>query len=300
MPSWQSYIVHPLLRLFAQRKLAKVSTPQQARAVFNASPLAKIRGVTFAPGEVGGVAGEWAFKGQKTDVIILYLHGGGYFACSPATYRPITGGFALQGLSVFAPDYRLAPEHPYPAAVKDALSAYRALLAEYGPKRMVIAGDSAGGGLALSMLLAAQDAALPMPAGVVLFSPWTDLAVTGASIKRNAKRESLLVGARIKEAAALYLDSADPKTPMASPLYGNLANLPPVFIQVSEREILLDDSVRLADKIKAANGAVELHIWANMPHVWQLGQSFLPEARSALKQAASFAQEALASHAPTA
>lgn len=300
MPSWQSYVVHPLLRLFAQRKLAKVQTPMQARAVFDASPPARSRGATFAPGEAGGVAGEWAFKHQKTEAIILYLHGGGYFACSPATYRPITGGFALEGLSVFTPDYRLAPEHPYPAAVEDALSAYRALLADYGARRMVIAGDSAGGGLALGMLLAARDAALPMPAGVVLFSPWTDLAVTGASIKRNAKRESLLVGARIQEAAALYLADADPKTPMASPLYGDLANLPPLFIQVSEREILLDDSLRLAEKIKATNGEVELQIWPNMPHVWQLGQSFLPEARAALKQAANFARQALASPAPTA
>lgn len=302
MPSWQSYVVHPLLRFMVQRRLAKVFTPLQARAVFNASPLAKVRGVEFTPDTRGGVAGEWAHASQKskTDAIMLYLHGGGYFACSPKLYRPLTGAFALRGLRVFAPSYRLAPEHPFPAAIEDALAVYKNLLAQSHPAQIIIAGDSAGGGLAMGMLLAARESGLPLPAGVILFSPWTDLAVTGASIQTNAKRESLLVGARIKEAAALYLADTPPETPSASPLYGDLSQFPPVLIQASDREILLDDSVRLAERLKAAGGVVELQIWPNMPHVWQFGQSFLPEARAALSKAVDFAYKTLASTAPTA
>ena len=300
MPSFQSYIAHPLLRLMVQQKLARVSTPEQARAVFNAARVPKIRDVKFVSGQEGGINGEWAYSQKRVSGTVLYLHGGGYFACSPKIYRPITGGFARHGLNVFAPQYRLAPENPFPAAIDDALATYRALLAAHNPRRLIIAGDSAGGGLTLALLLAAREAALPLPAGVILFSPWTDLAITGESIKTNAKRESLLVGARIQEAAALYLDGAAPETPLASPLYGDLSGLPPVLIQVSDREILLDDSVRVAAKIRAANGPVELQIWPNLPHVWQLAQIFLPEAKNALKQAAEFANQALASQPPSA
>lgn len=300
MPSWQSYIAHPLLRVMVQRKLTKVSTMAQARAVFNRARVTKVSGVNFVHGQEGGVPGEWAYSHSKISGVMLYLHGGGYFACFPAAYRPVTGAFALHGLNVFTPAYRLAPEHPFPAAVEDALAAYRALLAAHSPRRIILAGDSAGGGLALALLLAARQEALPLPAGVVLFSPWTDLAITGASIKTNARRESLLVGARIQEAAELYLNGAEAKTPLASPLYGDLSGLPPVFIQASDREILLDDSVRVAEKIKAAQGNVQLQIWPNLPHVWQLAQSFLPEARNALRQAADFANQTLASQPPAA
>ena len=300
MPSWQSYVTNLLLRLLVRRKLAKISTASEAREIFNKSLPAQVRGVTFKNSSEGGIEGEWAFTDQQAQNLILYLHGGGYFSCTPATYRRITGGFARYGFRVFAPDYRLAPEHPLPAAVDDALAAYRSLLNAYHPGQIVIAGDSAGGGLALGMVLAAREAELPLPAGIILFSPWTDLAGTGKSLQTNAKRDSLLFAERINDVAQLYLAGADPKTPTASPLYADLANLPPMFIQASEQEILLDDSVRLAEKIRAAKGVVELQIWPNLPHVWQLGQSFLPEARKALRQAADFAKQALASSPPTA
>ena len=300
MPSWQSYVVNSLLRLFVQRKLAKVSTPMEAREIFGSSPSVKMPDVEFISGHEGGVKGEWACGRKKTANIMLYLHGGGYFACEPATYRRITGGFARHGFLVFAPAYRLAPEHPFPAAVDDALAAYRGLLTAYAPEQIIIAGDSAGGGLTMALVLAARAAGLPLPAGLILFSPWTDLAATGASLKTNAKRENLLIVERMDDVAALYLAGADPKTPTASPLYGELSGLPPVLIQVSDREILLDDSTRLAERIKASGGQVELQVWKNLPHVWQFGQSFLPEAREALKQAADFASRTLASRAPTA
>ncbi|MDE2319557.1 MAG: alpha/beta hydrolase [Rhodospirillales bacterium] len=297
MPSWQSYIVHPVLRMFVKRKLEKAFTPFEARAAFGSRPLPASPGVSFTAGAIGGVPGEWAQGKAPFAGVMLYLHGGGYFACSPVTHRPITGGFARHGFSVFAPKYRLAPEHPFPAAVEDALACYRALLATHKAAGLAVAGDSAGGGLALAMVLAAREAALPLPAALALFSPWTDLAATGASIQANEARESMLVGARIPEVAALYLQGASPETPLASPFYGDLAGLPPTLIQVSEREILLDDSRRVAEKMNAAGGRAELSIWPNLPHAWQINQAFLPEARQALAQAADFAKSALASEA---
>ncbi|MDE1895629.1 MAG: alpha/beta hydrolase [Rhodospirillales bacterium] len=296
MPSWQSYIVHPVLRMFVKRKLEKAFTPFEARAAFGNHPPQPIRGVSFSAA-TQNVPGEWAQGEAPHTGVMLYLHGGGYFACSPATHRPITGSFARQGFMVFAPAYRLAPENPFPAAVDDALASYRALLGAYGAERLVVAGDSAGGGLALAALLAAREAGLAMPSALVLFSPWTDLAATGASIQANAARESMLVGGRMQEVADLYLQGADPRTPLASPLYGDLAGLPPTLIQVSEREILLDDSRRVAEKMNAAGGRAELSMWPNLPHAWQISQAFLPEARQALAQAADFAKSTLASGA---
>jgi acetyl esterase/lipase len=224
---------------------------------------------------------------------MLYLHGGGYFACSPQTHRSITGAYAIRGLSVFTPDYRLAPEHPFPAALEDALAVYRAMLTRF-PAGFALGGDSAGGGLALALLLAAKAEGLPMPACAVLFSPWTDLAGTGASITTNLKRDSMLFAPRLAEAADIYLAGADPKNPLASPLYGELAGLPPMLIQVGRPEILLDDSTRLAARARAAGVPAELTIWENLPHVWQVSQIFLPESRQALDQAAAFAKARLA------
>ncbi len=202
MPSWQSYVVHPVLRVFVKRRLAKAFTPDEARAAFGQHPPQKVRGVAFSAAREGDVPGEWARAASQPAGVMLYLHGGGYFACSPMTHRPITGGFAKHGFAVFAPDYRLAPEYPFPAAIEDALASYRALLAAHDPANVVVAGDSAGGGLALATMLAARDAGLALPAGLVLFSPWTDLAGTGASLQANARMESMLIGARIQEAAA--------------------------------------------------------------------------------------------------
>lgn len=297
MPSWQSYVVHPLLRFFVKRKLAKAFTPFEARAAFAKTAPRAVPGVVFSPSQEADLPGEWARAGGACAGTILYLHGGGYFGCSPQTHRPVTGGFAKIGFEVFAPDYRLAPEHPFPAAIEDGLAAYRALLAVKGAESLVVAGDSAGGGLAMATILAAREAGLKLPAAVILFSPWTDLAGTGASITANAARESMLIGSRVQEVAELYLAGESAKNPLASPLYADLAGLPPILIQVSDREILLDDSTRLAEKIRAAGGKAELSIWQNLPHVWQISQSFLPEARQALAQAGKFAHSTLASAA---
>ncbi len=293
MPSWQSYLANTVLRFTVKRKLARSLTPLQARAAFSSS-MPPPKGARFSPGAIGGIPGEWAESDTQGAGTLLYLHGGGYFACSPQTHRSITGAFAVRGFRVFSPDYRLAPDHPFPAALDDALAAYRALQASLDGEVFATGGDSAGGGLTLATLLAAKDAGLPMPACALLFSPWTDLAGTGPSVTSNAARESMLYAPKLVEAADIYLNGADPKNPLASPLYGDLSGLPPLLIQVGEPEILRDDSTRLATVARAAGVPVEISVWPNLPHVWHVSQGFMPEARQALDQAAAFAKAKLA------
>ncbi len=290
MPSWQSKILDPLLRLQVKRKLIKAPDPAGVRKAFGA-PIPAPRGPSYTQGVVGAVAGEWVRSGGVAAGTVLYLHGGGYMACSPKTHRPITGAYANRGLEVFAADYHLAPEHPFPAAVDDALAAYKGLLdSGVAPGRLSVSGDSAGGGLALATLLAVKAAGLPMPSSAVVFSPWTDLAITGETVRTNLQRDAMLAGTLLKDGAAFYLNGADAKNPLASPLYGDLAGLPPVLIHVGEAEVLRDDSTRFAARATEAGVAVSLKIWDGMPHVWQLFQFMLPEARAAMDEAASFAK----------
>jgi acetyl esterase/lipase len=200
--------------------------------------------------------GEWiepsAPYHAARDRCILYFHGGGYVAMSSRTHRSVTSRLATwSNASLFALDYRLAPEYPFPAALEDALSAYRALIAMGpDPSRMVFAGDSAGGGLALALLLALRDAGDPLPAAAVLFSPWTDLAATGKSVVTNNTSDALFFGSWLASTARHYLADTPARNPLASPLYADLAGLPPLFIQVSDSEVLLDDSRRAAENAR--------------------------------------------------
>lgn len=239
------------------------------------------------------LAGEWLEPEppvpDRGRPMVLYLHGGGYYFCSPRTHRTITFALAARArAALFALDYRLAPEHPFPAALHDALAAYRALLAWHAPSSIVIAGDSAGGGLALATLVALRDAGEPLPAGAVLFSPWTDLAASGASIASNHGQDPVFAGPVISRAAKLYLGDASPVHPLASPVYADLHGLPPLFIQVGSTEVLLDDSVRVAHNARKVGVSTQFRIWSDMPHVWQIYAPFLPEARRALREAAQF------------
>ncbi len=229
---------------------------------------------------------------------MLYLHGGGYVACSPRTHRPITAAFARAGFRVFAPNYRLAPEHVFPAAVDDALAAYRGLRS-LGAERLVIAGDSAGGGLALALMIALRDAGERLPAAAALFSPWTDLAASGESLTANNACCAMFYGEDIGPTARLYLGSTDSRHPLASPLYADLAGLPPLLIHVGAKEVLLDDSRRIAERARAAGVPVEFKIWAEVPHVWQLIPALIPEARHSLRDAASFLLRAAETDSPT-
>jgi acetyl esterase/lipase len=226
---------------------------------------------------------------------ILYLHGGGYVAMSALTHRSITSRLATwSDTRLFALNYRLAPEHPFPAALDDALAAWRALIVVgMPPAHVVIAGDSAGGGLALALLIALRDAGEAMPAAAVLFSPWTDLAATGNSIVANDASDPLFHGAWVARQSRYYLGDTPATNPLASPFYADLSGLPPLLIQVGDSEILLDDSRRVAANAARAGVTVTLRIWPNVPHCWQIFAPFLPEARDALREAAAFIRASL-------
>ncbi|MCC8392013.1 alpha/beta hydrolase [Paraburkholderia sp. MMS20-SJTR3] len=225
---------------------------------------------------------------------VLYCHGGGYYFCSPSAHRPLTFGLATRAdARLFSLDYRLAPEHRFPAALDDATAAYRQLLARgIAPGSIVIAGDSAGGGLALATLVALRDAGDPLPAGGLLFSPWTDLATTGASLRGNDAVDPMFCGASIERAAKIYLGDAAPTDPYASPVYAQLRGLPPLFMLAGSTEVLLDDARRVADNARAAGVECECEVWKDVPHVWPLFAPFMPEANRALDRAAAFVRRA--------
>jgi acetyl esterase/lipase len=221
---------------------------------------------------------------------VLYLHGGGYYFCSPQTHRSIVFGLATRAdARAFSLDYRLAPEHRFPAALDDATAAYRQLIANgIAPGAIVVAGDSAGGGLALATLVALRDAGDPLPAGGLLFSPWTDLAASGDTLRTNDGLDPMFSGHAIGPAAKLYLGETSPTNPYASPLYADLHGLPPLFMMAGSTEVLLDDSRRVADKARAAGVECEFEVWEKMPHVWPMFAPFIPEANRALDGAAAF------------
>ncbi|MFJ5228557.1 alpha/beta hydrolase [Kitasatospora sp. NPDC088391] len=221
---------------------------------------------------------------------LLYLHGGGYVVGSPDTHAGLAGELARRaGLDAVSPDYRLAPEHVFPAAVDDGLAAYRELL-ETGvdPRSLVLAGDSAGGGLVLATLLAARAAGLPQPAAAALFSPWVDLTLGGGSLRGKADADPIFAEEDLRAYAAHYLGDADPEDPLASPALADLTGLPPLLIQVGANELLLDDAVRLAARAGADDVDVTLEIGGNLPHVFQHHYGRLPEADAALDRAAGF------------
>jgi epsilon-lactone hydrolase len=220
--------------------------------------------------------------------LALYLHGGGYVSGSPALYGDFTWRIATatRARTVIL-DHRLAPEHPFPAALDDAVTAYRALLTNGAdPRRMAVLGESSGGGLLLAMLLKLRDEGFHLPAAVVALSPWTDLALTGNSLQRNAEADPMLRGTEGARLASYYLAGA----PYASPLYADPTGLPPTLIQVGSDEILLDDSVRMAERMRNAGCQVELEIWPRMPHTWQVWARILPEARAAIERIGTFVQ----------
>lgn len=221
---------------------------------------------------------------------VLYLHGGGYVSGGPQHYRHFTWRVAeALCASVWTLAYRLAPEHPFPAALDDALAGYTFVAGSVpGGSRLFVMGDSAGGGLALALLLRLRDTRGSLPQAAIALSPWTDLALTGASITSNAAADPILNAGHLPQLAPLYLAGADPRTPYASPLYGDLAGLPPVLIQVGSDEILRDDAVRMADKLRQHNPQSRIEIWRRMPHGFQLFAPILPEAIGAIAQIADF------------
>lgn len=234
--------------------------------------------------------------GSVSDATILYLHGGGYMIGSCTSHRGLVARLGqAAGVRTLAVDYRLAPEHPYPAAVDDAVAAYQWLL-ESGtsPDRVFFAGDSAGGGLAVATLLRCKARNIALPRAVTLFSPFADMGTTGQSLVDNLERDVLVTEGMAPGMAQGYLSGADPRSPEASPIYGDLAGLPPILIQVSSHEVLLDDFLRLLRAAILADVKVQLRVYQELPHVWQLYAGVLDEGEEALAEAGAF----LAEHLP--
>jgi len=250
-------------------------------------------GIAYEATEVGGVPGWWCRPEDAAEkAAVLYLHGGAYVLGSASAYRNFVGQIAFRAkAAAFIPDYRLAPEHPFPAAVEDAQAAFHGL-AVAGFKTVALAGDSAGGGLSLTLLSLATTAARAraglLPAGAAVMSPWTDMTLSGASIKDRADADPLLTLEAGKRAMRLYLGGHDPGDPRVSPLFGNLQDLPPVLLHVGEDEVLLDDSRNYAKLTEAVGGQVELHIWQGMVHVFPTNLAFLRAAREALDNIGAF------------
>jgi epsilon-lactone hydrolase len=251
-------------------------------------------GTRVAAAEASRVPAEWVTAAGVADGrVIMYLHGGAYQLGSPATLRHLvallSAAAQARALSV---DYRLAPEHPFPAAVDDAVAAYRWLLAAgHDPASIAIAGDSAGGGLTLATLVALRDSGDRLPAAAVAMSPWTDLALTGESLRTRADADVMITPAGMRQTAALYLAGADPRHPYASPLYADLHGLPPILIHVGDAEVILDDSTRFAARARLAGVDVTLEIWGEMPHVFQAFAGLLPEADQAVAHIGSWLRE---------
>ncbi|WP_407529056.1 alpha/beta hydrolase [Methylobacterium oryzisoli] len=300
MTSLRAYFFTWMIRWQVRPRLARAADVHQVRKVFDAAKFPEPPGVVFRPGTVGGIAGEWAERdGTGPEAPrLLYLHGGGFVACSARTHRPLIGALAQRGFRIFSPDYRLAPEHPFPAGLDDATAAWTAFAAE-GPAGL--AGDSAGGNLALALMLRLAREGRTLPAAAALFSPATDMQGTGESMQTNARRDAMFVPASLPALVEAYLAGHDPTDPLVSPLHGDPAGLPPLLFHVGANELLRDDSVRFAEKARAAGVDVSLTVWPVVPHAWQFAASFLPEARRSLSAAAAFLRRHIAAaHEPVA
>lgn len=239
--------------------------------------------VKVEPVTAGGVRAEWtSTPGDASDAALLYLHGGGYVIGSLDSHRHLVAAAGrAAGCWALALDYRLAPEHPFPAAVEDAVAGYRYLLGRgINPGRIAIAGDSAGGGLVVAAMVAIRDAGLPQPGCGWCISPWVDMEASGESMTSRAAADPTVQKAGILDMAKLYLGSADPRSPLASPIYADLKGLAPLLIQVGACETLLDDALALAKAAGAADVRIDLQIWPEMIHVWHL---FHPELRAGLR-----------------
>ena len=282
-----------LVGLLRERERPDPLTPPAMRArmeelgeKFPAPDDALVEGVALE-----SCAAEWvAAPGANLNRQVLYLHGGGYVQGSLNTHRLLTYHLSREAdARVLALDYRLAPEHVFPAAVEDAVSAYKWLLSQGAqPSKITIAGDSAGGGLAVSALVSIRDEGFPVPAGGVCISPWTDLAGTGDSMKTKRDEDPMLDSAILDWFAELYLDGADIAHPLASPLHADLSGLPPLLVQVGTSESLLDDAARLVERARAAGVDATLKAWDDMMHVWHLFSPMLSEGLDGLAEAGDF------------
>ncbi len=249
--------------------------------------------------DANAVHAEWSSTPDADPArVILFLHGGGYVSGSLDSHRPLATEIGrVCGARTLALGYRLAPEYPFPAAIEDTLAGYRFLLScGIEPCHIAVAGDSAGGGLTVALMVSARDACLPQPACGWCISPWVDLECLGASMTSKAEVDPLIQKSYLKELAAAYLDGADPRSALAAPMYASLKGLAPLLIQVGSAETLLDDAVRLANIAGAADVAVTLEVWPDMIHAWPLFHQQLTAGRHAITRAGAFIRSKMSCH----
>ena len=245
-------------------------------------------------GELHGLKVAWLTPTQSAPgKLLLYLHGGAYIMGDCVTHRQLVSHIArCAGVRALLPEYRLAPEHPFPAAVDDAVGLYRALLADgFLAEDIVFAGDSAGGGLTMATLLSLRDAGDPLPAAACLLSPWLDLTASGETMSTHADRDPWFKPEYMPLVARYYCEEEQMQNALVSPIFADLSGLPPLYIQVGGDEILLSDSTRAADKVKAGGGEVDIEIWPGMWHVFQLFVHLMPESRKAIRKIGAFMRQ---------
>ena len=295
MPSAQARVFNSLVRLMVRRRDwgDEKHLAHRARRLFGAPPLYPrllTRGLSIPQVAVEGVRAEWLSIRAPEPGVVFYVHGGGFVACSKETHRPVTAALAkLTRRKVLSVDYRLAPEHRYPAGIDDVVRAYEWLL-KTGVKssQIAVAGDSAGGNLVLSLAIRLRDSGRPLPACIVTFSPWTDLTGSGRSITANDGRCAMFRPENMDQFARVYLGHAADNSAAVSPIYANVAGLPPVLFHVGSTELLLDDSRMMHERILAAGGESQLEIFEDVSHGWQMLAPIVPEATRSLRQAAGF------------
>jgi epsilon-lactone hydrolase len=292
MVSWQCVLLRPVLRS-VQRRKDMTRSLELERTDFEAiaSRIPKRRDMHYEHVEVEGMAAELIRPPKVAEQeIVLHLHGGAFILGSYNVDRVVAARLAyLTGKCVLTPNYRLAPEHPFPAAIEDALKVYRWVLKRgIEPSRVVVTGTSAGGALAIALLVSARAAGDPLPAAAVCLSPLLDLTASGTSVKTNIRSDVMLRPDMLEYVREVYLGTTDPKTPLASPLFADVHGLPPMLIQAGGSELLLDDAVRFANRAREAGIDVELSIWEGMFHGWHALAFFLPEGRQAMEQVSEF------------
>ena len=299
MISWQARVLVLLLKIqgrWSQRSGDRDVARHRADIEKLCRFFKPIGAIGREPVRAGGVPAEWVVPIRaRPSRAILFIHGGSFVAGSIASHRTLAGNVAIaSNTRALLIDYRLAPEHPFPAAVEDTVAAYEWLLSQgLTPSQVVVAGDSAGGNLTLALLIHLRDRQQPMPAGAVGLCPAPDLSFSGESMATNLKKDIMLNLSEERKYIAAYLHGADPRTPLASPIYADLQGLPPLLMQVGSHELLLSDVERFAEKARAAGVEVTLEVWPEMQHDWQIAAEILPEGRQAIAHVGDFVERVL-------
>jgi len=304
MRSWQARVLE--IYLIVKRRFSdpsgRLDVARERADVESMAGLFKpLQPIRCEPAVANGVSAEWIVpEGLTSSRAVLFLHGGSFNSGSISSHRTLAGNVAVASRArALLIDYRLAPEHPFPAAIEDSVAAYEWLLGQgCDPGEMVVAGDSAGGTLALALLIYLRDHHRPLPAAAVCLSPAPDLTFSGESWAFNAKKDLMLDERKERQAIEVYLRGADPHAPLASPTFGDLAGLPPLLIQVGSHEMLLSDATRFAERARQAGVDVTLEVWPGMQHEWQFAAKVLPEGRQAIAKVGSFVQAACSPSAP--